>query len=97
MNAPTIHQSILRRHLATVEASHALTFLGILPDGLAGHVASDCGIAFLAEKRAGLDLLGLCEAEAMLADLLGRPVGIILKSAMTEPDAQAVTERLDPL
>jgi hypothetical protein len=33
-------------------------------------------------KRAGLSLLGLCEAEGDLADRIGRPVGIVLVSGL---------------
>lgn len=96
MNAP-FHPSALRQHLAAVEAKYPLRIVGVLPRGTAAHVEGENALDLLAEKRDGLDLLALCEAEADLADLLGRPVGIILKSGLKGRDAVEVLAAADPL
>ena len=44
-----------------------MAVLGLLPRGSAAHVFEEDALDFLAEKRPGLDLLGLCEAEVDLA------------------------------
>jgi hypothetical protein len=41
--------------------------------------------------------LGLCEAEVDLADLLGRPVGIVLVSGLKGQEAVEFPRMLDPL
>ncbi len=82
MNAPDINRSILRMHIAAIEAKYPIKILGLLPRGSVGHVFDDNALDFLAEKRPGLDLLGLSGAEIDLGDLLGRPVGIVLKSGL---------------
>jgi predicted nucleotidyltransferase len=97
MNAPLIHRAILRRHIEIVEAKHPLRVLGLLPRGSAAHVSGEQAIDLLAEKRPGLDLLGLCEAEAQLSELLGRPVGIVLRSGLTGEEAVEVLESVEPL
>jgi|ERR1700722_579922 hypothetical protein len=97
MNAPLIHRTILKRHVAAVEAKHPIKLLGLLPRGSAAHVFDDDAFDFLAEKRAGLDLLGLCEAEVELAGLLGHPVGIVLISGLKGQEAIELPRALDPL
>jgi hypothetical protein len=92
MNAPIIHRTILKRHVATVETRYPIKLLGLLPRGSAAHVFDEDALDFLAEKRPGLDLLGLCEAEVDLAGLLGRPVGIVLVSGLKGTDRERVVE-----
>jgi predicted nucleotidyltransferase len=88
MNAPDINRSILRMHIAAIEAKHPIKIIGLLPRGSAAHVFDDDALDFLAEKRPGLDLLGLSEAEIDLGDLLGRRVGIVLKSGLKGREAE---------
>ena len=88
MNAPDINRSILRMHIAAIEAKYPIKILGLLPRGSVGHVFDDNALDFLAEKRPGLDLLGLSGAEIDLGDLLGRPVGIVLKSGLKGREAE---------
>jgi predicted nucleotidyltransferase len=97
MNAPIIHRTLLKRHIGTIEAKYPIKILGLLPRGSAAHVFEEDALDFLAEKRAGLDLLGLCEAEADLSDLLGRPVGIVLISGLKGREAAEFPRMLDPL
>jgi hypothetical protein len=97
MNAPVIHRTILKRHVKTIEAKHPIKILGMLPRGSAAHVFEEDALDFLAEKRPGLDLLGLCEAEVDLSDLLGRPVGIVLVSGLKGCEAIEFPQMLDPL
>jgi hypothetical protein len=97
MNAPVIHRTILKRHVETIEAKHPVKILGLLPRGSAAHVFEDDALDFLAEKRPGLDLLGLCEAETDLSDLLGRSVGIVLVSGLKGREAIEFPQMLDPL
>ncbi len=87
MNVPIINRSILRMHVAAVEVKHPVKIIGLLPRGSAGHVSADDALDFLAEKRPGLSLLGLCEAEGDLADRLGHPVGIVLVSGLSGQEA----------
>ena len=88
MNVPDINRSILRMHVAAIEAKHPIKFVGLLPRGSAGHVFDENALEFLAEKRPGLDLLGLSQAEVDLSDLLGRPVGIVLVSGLRDREAK---------
>jgi predicted nucleotidyltransferase len=88
MNAPDINRSILRMHIAAVEAKHPIRIVGLLPRGSVGHVFEDNALDFLAEKKPGLDLWGLAAAEVELGDLLGRPVGIVLKSGLKGREAE---------
>lgn len=88
MNAPDINRSILRMHVAAIETRYPIKIIGILPRGSAGHVFDDNALDFLAEKKPGLSLLGLCEAEGDLADRLGRPVGIVLVSGLRDREAE---------
>ena len=97
MNAPDINRSILRMHLGSIEAKHPLKFLGLLPRGSAAHIFDDNALDFLAEKRPGLDLLGLSQAQIDLADLLGRPVGIVLLSGLREREAVEFPRIVEPV
>ena len=97
MNAPVVHRSILKRHVALIEEKHPLTILGLLPRGAAAHVEGDDAVDLLAEKKVGLDLLRLCEVEAELGVLLGRPVGIVLKSGLESQGSTNLVELADPL
>ena len=97
VNGPLIPRSILRMHAATVESKFPLRILGLLPRGSAAHVPDADALDFLAEKRPGLGLLDLCEAEVAFGDLLGRPVGIVLASGLTGREAQEFPNRADPL
>ena len=66
MNVPDINRSILRMHIAAVEAKHPIKIIGLLPRGSAGHVFDDNALDFLAEKRPGLDLwAGRCGNRAI--------------------------------
>lgn len=97
MNAPIIQRSILKHHVATIEAKHPLKILGLLPRGAAAHVFDDNALDFLAEKRPGLSLFDLCQAEVDLADLLGRPVGIVLVSGLKGHEAEEFPALVEPL
>jgi predicted nucleotidyltransferase len=97
MNTPDINRSILRMHVAAIEAKHPIKILGLLPRGSVGHVFEEDAFDFLAEKRPGLDLLGLCEAEGELADLIGRPVGIVLVSGLRDREADEFPKLVDPI
>lgn len=97
MNVPIMHRAVLKHHVATIEARHPIKILGLLPRGSAAHIFGAEALDFLAEKRPGLDLLGLCEAEVDLGDLLGRPVGIVLVSGLKRQEAIEFQRRLDPL
>jgi predicted nucleotidyltransferase len=97
MNIPVVHRPTLKRHVQAIEVKHPITILGLLPRGSAAHVFDADALDFLAEKRPGLDLLGLCEAEVALADLLGRPVGIVLMSGLKGREAIELPRSLEPL
>ncbi len=88
MNAPDINRSILRMHVAAIEAKYPIKILGLLPRGSAGHVFEDDALDFLAEKRPGLTLLELSGAEVDLAEKLGRSVGIVLVSGLRDREAE---------
>jgi predicted nucleotidyltransferase len=88
MNAPDINRSILRMHVAAMEDKHPIKILGLLPRGSVGHMYDVEGaVEFLAEKKPGLSILGLCGAESDLAERLGRPVGIVLVSGLRDREA----------
>lgn len=97
MNAPDINRNILRYHIATIEARYPIKIVGLLPRGSVGHVFDDNALDFLAEKRPGLDLLGLAGAEIDLGDLLGRPVGIVLKSGLKDREAEEFPRIVEPI
>ncbi len=97
MNRPDINRSILRMHIAAIEAKHPIKILGLLPRGSVGHVFEDNALDFLAEKRPGLDLLGLAEAEVGLSDLVGRPVGIVLVSGLKDREAEEFPRLVEPV
>ncbi len=62
MNKPDINRSILRMHIAAIEAKHPIKIIGLLPRGSVGHVFEDNALDFLAEKRPGLRSLGTLRA-----------------------------------
>lgn len=97
MNVLDINRSILRMHIATIEAKHPIKILGLLPRGSVGHVFEDNALDFLAEKRPGLDLLGLAAAEIELGDLVGRPVGIVLVSGLKGREAEEFPRLVQPV
>jgi len=97
MNAPDINRDILRYHIATIEAKYPIKIVGLLPRGSVGHVFDDNALDFLAEKRPGLDLLDLAGAEIDLGDLLGRPVGIVLKSGLRDREAEEFPRIVEPV
>jgi hypothetical protein len=88
MSILVIDRSNLRMQVAAIEVKHPIKILGLLPRGAAAHVFEDDALDFLAEKREGLSLLGLCEAECDLSDRLGRPVGIVLVSGLRGREAE---------
>ena len=87
MDAPAVDPSILRTHIAATESKYPIKILGLLPRGSAAHVFEEDALDFLAEKKPGLSLLGLCEAEVDLANRVGRPVGIVLVSGLKGREA----------
>jgi predicted nucleotidyltransferase len=97
MNRPDINRSILRMHIAAIEAKYPIKVLGLLPRGSVGHVFEDNALDFLAEKRPGLDLLGLAGAEVGLSDLVGRPVGIVLVSGLKGREAEEFPRLVEPV
>ena len=97
MNAPLVHRSILRLHAATIEARFPLRIVGVLPRGSAAHVFDADALDFLAEKRQGLGLFDLCQAEVDFGDLIGRPVGIVLASGLKGREAADLPRLAEPL
>src|ERR1700719_1506430 len=97
MNIPVVHRAILKRHVATIEAKHPLKILGLLPRGSAAHIFEEDALDFLAEKKPGLDLLGLAQAQVDLRELLGRPVGIVLVSGLKGREAVEFPRLLEPI
>ncbi len=97
MNAPVLHRSILKHHVATIEAQHPIRIIGTLPRGSAAHRFEDDALDFLAEKREGLSLVGLAGAENQLSDLLGRSVGIVLVSGLRGREAVEFPAVVEPL
>src|SRR5262245_18601667 len=88
MNVPIINRSILRMHVAAIEAKYPIKIIGLLPRGSAGHVFEDDALDLLADWKPGLSLLRLSEAEGDLADRLGRPVGIVLVDGLHGREAE---------
>ena len=98
MNIPDVNRSILRMHIAAIEARYPIKIVGLLPRGSVGHMYDkDDAVELLAEKRPGLDLLGLSGAEVDLIDLLGRPVGIVLKSGLKGREAEELPRLAEPV
>jgi predicted nucleotidyltransferase len=97
MNAPDINRSILRTHIASIEAKYPIKIIGLLPRGSVGHVFEDNALDFLAEKRPGLSLLGLSGAEVDLSDRLGRPVGIVPISGLQGREAEEFPRIVEPV
>lgn len=97
MNAPDINRSILRMHVAAIEAKHPLKILGLLPHGSSGPAVSEDSLEFLAEKGSGLSLLDLVQAQLDLSDLLGRRVEIVLVSGLTGSEAADFPRLVQPL
>jgi hypothetical protein len=84
-------------HVAAIEAKYPIKIIGLLPRGSVGHVFEDNALDFLAEKRPGLDLFDLAGAEIDLGDLLGRPVGIVLKSGLKDREAEEFPRIAKPI
>jgi predicted nucleotidyltransferase len=97
MNAPDINRSILRMHIAAIEAKYPIKIVGLLPRGAAAHIFDDDAVDFLADKKSGLSLLDLCKAEGELGEKLGRPVGIVLRSGLTGSEAEEFPALAEPL
>lgn len=97
MNAPDINRSILRMHIAAIEAKYPIKIFGLLPRGSAAHVFDDNALDFLAEKRPGLTLFSLAGAEVDLTEKLGRPVGIVLVSELHDREAEEFPRVVEPV
>ena len=98
MNVPDINRAIMRMHIAAIEGKHPLKIVGLLPRGSVGHVFDDDALDFLAEKRPGLDLLGLAEAEVELSDLLGSSEWVsFLKSGLKGREAEEFPRLVEPV
>ena len=97
MNVHQIDRQKLRRHLREIEEKYPLRFVGLLARGSAPHIFGDDAFDFLAEKREGLSLLSLTGAELDLADMLGHPVGIVLRSELHGNDKTRILATLQPL
>jgi hypothetical protein len=97
MNAPVIPRSILRHHVATIEARFPLKVLGLLPADCAAYVGGENRMVFLAEKGSGLSLLTLSQAQVELSDLLGRPVELVLLSGLKDREATEFPRLVEPI
>lgn len=97
MNIQQIDRQKLRTQLQAIEEKYPLRFVGLLARGSAAHVFGDDALDFLAEKRQGLSLGSLTGAELDLSDMLGHPVGIVLRSELHGNDATRVLSTLQPL
>jgi hypothetical protein len=97
VNVHQIDRRKLRDDLHDIEKKYPLRFVGLLARGSAPHVFEDDALDFLAEKREGLSLLSLTGAEIDLADKLGHPGGIVLRSELHGDDADRVLASLQPL
>jgi hypothetical protein len=84
MNAHQIDRRVLLAHLHATEEKFPLRFVGLLPRGSAPHISGEDAVEFLAEKEEGLSLLG-------------RPVGIILRSELHGNDEKRILAGLQPL
>jgi predicted nucleotidyltransferase len=97
MNIPDINRAILRMHIAAIEAKYPIKIIGLLPRGSVGHVFEENALDFLAEKRPGLTYFGLAGAEIDLAEKLGRPVGIVLRSGLRGREAEEFPRIVEPI
>lgn len=97
MNVHQIDRRILLTHLHATEEKFPLRFVGLLPRGSAPHVFGDDAVDLLADKKFNLTLLDVADAECELADRLGRPVGIILRSELHGDDEKRILAGLQPL
>ena len=97
MNAPDAYKTVLKHHIATIEAERPLKIIGLLPSGTIGHPSGEEDVEFLAEKREGLSLLGLTGAEVDLSERLGKPVRIVLRSELSGRDAVDIPAQAQPL
>ena len=98
MNVPDINRSILRMHITAIEAKYPIKIVGLLPRGSVGHMFDkDNAIEFLAEKRPGLTYFGLAGSEIDLAEKLGRPVGIVLRSGLRDREAEEFPRIVQPI
>jgi predicted nucleotidyltransferase len=92
-----IDREELRKHAAIIEAKYPIKILGLLPSGSVGHLFAVTGLDLLAEKRSGLSLLELCDAEIALGELIGRPVGIVLISGLRDREAEEFPRLMQPI
>ena len=97
MNAPDAYRSILRHHVATIEAKYPLKIVGLLPKGSTPHVFGEDVLSLLGDKRPGLSLFGIAGAEIDLGDLLQRPVGIVMISELSGREALELPASATPL
>jgi hypothetical protein len=98
MNAPDINRSILRMHVAAIEAKHPIKILGILPPGSVGHMYDQDGaLELLAEKTGPISLIGLAGAENDLKARIGRPVGIVLVTGLRGEEADEFPRIAEPV
>jgi hypothetical protein len=97
MNVHQIDRQRLLSHLHEIEGRYPLRFVGLLARGSAPHIFGEDAFDFLAEKRKGLSLTSLTGAEIDLAERLGHPVGIVLRSELHGNDADRVLATLAPL
>jgi predicted nucleotidyltransferase len=97
MYVHAIDRPALRTHVAAIEAKYPIKILGILPRGSVAHVFELSALDLLGEKKPGLSLLDLCDAEVDLADLLGRPVGIVLVSGLRGREAEEFPRTAQPM
>jgi hypothetical protein len=99
MNAPDLNRNVLKRHIQAIEAATPIHILGLLPRGSAGHVkeSDDRALEFLAEKREGLSIFDLAQAEIDLGERLGRTVGIVLVSGLRGNEAEELPKLVEAL
>jgi hypothetical protein len=96
MNAPVTPRSILKHHVAAIEAWYPLEAVGLPPGGSAAHVGRENALAFLARRRGDLSLLDPAPAETDLGDLPRRPLGIVLVSGPRGREAAESPKIADP-
>src|SRR5262249_11756560 len=76
---PKVSKARLRGYLEAIEAKFPIRFLGVIPPEAHLRDAAEPALQLLAEKKEGLSLLELAEAEVELSDQMKRPVAILLK------------------